>query len=277
MGTNRDNWTEEQKRWVETIESDPELFLALAEESGLAEKIRKTLDDHKAEKEGPSKKLERLGESIAKAGQFAGLLNHDVDLTGPQLLLVINDMARAAKETVDRNNVFAKFDNYTHQAISEDHAIAAIRKLDKTYYRRWAKDIAEGETEMGYICGNIPAVHLATVIEYTRQQFATSNDLTASQEAKPGTNDTPAVVVSEDERIALDLAIDALASDGNGFSGAGAAEILGRLQERTGGRPFASTETPRTAPTPTLDSVLDDEGTAGERYSIASHPIPPYG
>lgn len=193
MSTNRDNLTAEQKTWIDTIESDPELFLALAEESGLADKIRKRLDDHRNGVEPePAKEIKHqrdlLARSIGEAALKAGLVEPGMDLSGPQLLLLLNDMGLAAKATVDRNELMEQWDDPNVVPVDEHSALEAIRNLDKTYYKRWKQDTDNGDTQQGFVSGNIKASDLSLVIEYTRQQFAKNGGMNPSS-SQPETLD----------------------------------------------------------------------------------------
>ncbi|KXS55078.1 MAG: Uncharacterized protein AWU57_581 [Marinobacter sp. T13-3] len=59
-----------------------------------------------------------LVESITEAAQTAGVVEPGTELIGPQLLMAVNDMAMAARETVTRNEVKAAANNESGSELS---------------------------------------------------------------------------------------------------------------------------------------------------------------
>lgn len=173
---------------------------------------------------------DRLATAIAEAATSAGVVRDGVNLTGPQLLLLINDLGMAAKQTVGRNEMLAHLQASGERIITDADAMEAIKRLDKSYYRHWRKDTMLGDDRQGYVSGNIQSGDLALVVEYARNQLLTHNGLKSHQEA---TEATKATATHQDERLAIEHAMDVLSKHGDGVTSAGAMETLQSLLDRT--------------------------------------------
>lgn len=166
--------------------------------------------------------LNKLATAVSDAAYDAGMLNPGVGLSGPQLLMLIKDMGEAAKATVGRNEMLAKLERSGDRIITDADAMESLKRLDKSYYRNWRDDTMDGFDKQGIINGNVPVGDIALVGEFARRQLIEHSGMVASP--------TP---TSQDEREAIEHALDVLSQHGDGFTSVGAMETLQGLLDRT--------------------------------------------
>lgn len=82
------------------------------------------LSDAAAKGKRAIEQRDRLATSVAEAAQSAGLVTPGAEITGPQLLLLINDMGMAAKATVERNEMLTKLEQSGDRIITDADAMA---------------------------------------------------------------------------------------------------------------------------------------------------------
>lgn len=113
-----------------------------------------------------------LAQNILDAAAKAGLAQKGDKPKLGELIQLARTLGEKAKATTERQDAVDRLAVPGKRFIPDWEAMEAIKRLDKTYYRRWSEDAQSGnERNMGYTSGNIPAGDLALIVEYTRSQL----------------------------------------------------------------------------------------------------------